>query len=569
MNKLFKEKLGLLFFIGALFTYILLKFPYDSTVLCSNGNEGFYFVYGHHLLNGKHLYTDILTVRGPLFIVFYSLILTIFGFNTYSIIAVHLFHTLMIVFISIAIYLITKKITSNSLYGGLAVCLWVLFQITPIGLWGQKLELEATFALEAEYFCVLLSLYSILFMLFVFGLNLKDRNKIILSFCSGLLAALSIMFKANGAVVAIAMLCWITHLFFFEKKTFSTQKNNIVAFCFGLFVSLLVFILSLYMYNGELTSFWQSYFVFGNYSKEPLSFWLLLLRIKRFMFRYVPSVSNFILFFVAFLSFFWGLVRNYLIKQKDNRVNLLPLLISVWGIGSVCAIIAAGDYGSYYYILVWPSIAIVVSLGLYDLFNNTVALNKIAVKLIVIFLILLFAFNRLQIVLPSYFLMAGEQFGANILRQPQSFQDPVLSYDLSSGTRTPVLSIGDIINSYLPNKNDSLYIFAFAEGHQLFAPPIYIYAKRTPVSAVTSDWLHYEKFYSTSIIILRRQLFGNLPKIIIFPEKLHLKKWQMKALIPFFNELGQVIQQNYHLKNTFDLKLGLKEKDVYQVFERN
>ncbi len=569
MNKSLKEKLGFLFFIGALFTYILVKLPSDTSVLCSNGNEGFYLIYGQHLLNGKHLYVDILTVRGPLFIAFYSLVLAIFGFTTYSIIAVHLFHTLIIILISIAIYLITKKISRNSLFGGLAVCLWVLFQITPIGFWGPKLELEATFALEAEYFCVLLSLYSILCMLFSFELKQAGKNRLILSFCSGLLAALSIMFKASGAIVAIAIICWIIYLLLFERESLDNQKHNILSFCIGLFCSLLIFVVSLFIYNGELASFWQSYFMFGNYSKEPLSPWLLILRIKRFMYRYVPSLSNFILFFVAFLLFFWGLIRNYLIKKTDKMLNLFFPLISVWGIGNVCAIIATGDYGSYYYILIWPSISIITPLGLQDLFRNIEVVNKNLIKFSIIFLITLFAFNRLQTVFPMYSLVTKEKLMANFLKQPQSFQDPIIPYDLTLMKRSTALAIGDVINSYVPDKKDSLYIFAFAKGHQYFSPSIYIYAKRPPVSAITSDWLHYEKFSNVSLTILRRQLYGNLPKILILPENSHLKEWQVKTLMPFLYELNYLIREKYHLKDKFNIELESKEKDVYQVFERN
>lgn len=567
LNKYLKEKIGFLLFAGALITYILIKLPSDTSVLCSNGNEGFYFVYGHHLLNGKHLYTDILTARGPLFIVFYSLILAMFGFATYSIIAVHLFHTLIIILISIAIYLITKKITSNSLYGGLAVFFWVLFQITPIGLWGHKFELEATFALEAEYFCVLFSLYSVLCALFALELKLGNKKSLILSFCSGLLAAVSIMFKASGAVLAIAMICWMIYLFVFEKELLNTWKNSIIFCLFGLFISLLLFGFSLFLYNGELASFWQSYFMLGNYSSEPLSFWLLILRIKRFMFRYTSSLSNFILFFITFLFLFWGLVRKCVVKNSNKTLSLLFPLISIWGVGSVCAIIAAGDYGSYYYILIWPAASIVLSLGLYDLFNNK-TMNKNIIKYTLTFLILLFAFNRLQAVFPGYRTVIKAKLDANILRQPQSFQDPVLQYDLPSVKRGAVLSIGDIVNSHLPNKNDSLYIFAFAQGHQYFGPPIYMYAKRPPVTPIISDWLYYEKSIKVSLAILRKQLFNNLPTILIIPGNPHLQKWQIKPLLPFFDELNQVIKENYHLKDTFNIEME-KDLDVYQVFERN
>ena len=102
------EKLGLALLIGSLVFYTLLKMSFNFSVLCSSTNEGFYFVFGQHLLNGRHLYFDIFTARGPLFIMFYALIVKVFGFGSYAIIATHFIHTFIVILIGISIYKIKR-----------------------------------------------------------------------------------------------------------------------------------------------------------------------------------------------------------------------------------------------------------------------------------------------------------------------------------------------------------------------------------------------------------------------------------------------------------------------------
>ena len=157
-----------LLLFGSIVFYILFKLPFDTSVSCGNTNEGYYFVYGQHLLDG-----NLDKIRLPIFFLFYGILVKMFGFGTWSIIIIHFFHTLFVILIGTLIYLVTKTILQDTFFASLAVCFWILILATPIGGWGQVLEFQSSFALEAEYFCLLFSLSSIYFLLCSYKGNTK------------------------------------------------------------------------------------------------------------------------------------------------------------------------------------------------------------------------------------------------------------------------------------------------------------------------------------------------------------------------------------------------------------
>ncbi|MBI2996298.1 MAG: hypothetical protein HYY52_06275 [Candidatus Melainabacteria bacterium] len=564
--------MGRFVLVVALLFYVLVKLPFDLSVVCSSGNEGFYFVYGQKLLEGRHLYTDILSVRGPFFILIYAVLVKLFGFNTNALVALHFFHTVVIFLTSNLIYFILKKLSLNPLVSAIGVFLWVLLQLSSNGLWGSQLELESSLSFEAEYLCNLFSLSSIFCLLAAFEKPERRKFNVLLSVIASFVSFSSAMFKASGLVIVLATFLWVGYLFLFAKDVFRVNRLTVCSYIFGIIVFFLVFSIGIYNYNGNFNSFFDSYFLFGNYSIEGRRGCSLLIRILKFMFRHTDSISNFILFFISFLFLIWGLLSQFFIGEKifNRHAKVFLVLISAWGIGNICSVIVSGNYASYYYVLVWPSIAILLVTGFQYLTIKFGFLNlPLSRYLLAVFLILFFICRFSQLY-PAYTGMAKEHLSLSFFNQPQSFQDPVLSYDPNKNKRSPVLQMADRINNYLPNKNDSFYIFAFAQGHQSFGPPIYIYVKRPCTSAITSDWLHYEKFLNTTIPILTKQLYETPPKILIIPRVAHLGLWQVRLLKPFFVVLNDFISKNYHLKDSVSyICYGLKEPDVYDVFERN
>lgn len=556
MQKL-KDNPGLIFLISSIVIYFLMELPFNLSVRCGNVNEGYYFGYGQHFLEGSHLYKDIYAARGPLFILFYALVLKIFGFGTWSIIAIHFLHSMIVSLIAIAIYLTSKKIFQSSFYSGLAVLFWTLIQLSPIGGWGLIYELESSFSLEAEYFCVLFSLLSIYYLF--------SASKG-LSFISGIFATCSMMFKGNGTAIVVSVLCFVIYLFLFQNKLFKDLKFNFLYFFTGFLFSFLLTLLGLFIHNGELNSFLGEYYTLGYYSNETVeSFTSIFKTILRFMLKDVDSNNNFFLFLFTFLIFAWGLFK----PSKPYFV-----LICLWGIGCVCAIITPGKYSSYYYTLIWPSVAIALSYGLKELFTNLKFLNNLFSKTVVIILISLFFFNRFQITFPVYLNVAKKQIELSVFNQKESFQDPieVSNEQNSNPKRPPFLKIADKINSYLPNKKDSFYIFNFVIWHQDFSATIYIYTKRIPSSTVYSDWLHVENLalVNKSMGMLIRDLMERPPKILIIPKNLKLKKWQLKPLTPFFNTLNLYLQQKYHVIDTIEYKFSpRKSPQALLILERD
>lgn len=564
--------MGRFVLVVALLFYILIKLPFDLSVVCNSGNEGFYFVYGQKLLEGRHLYTDILSVRGPFFILIYAVLVKLFGFNTNALIALHSFHTVVILLTGILIYFILKKLSLSSLVSAIGVFLWVLLQLSSNGLWGPQLELESSLSFEAEYLCNLFSLSSIFCLLVAFEKPERRKLTVLLAIIASFLSFSSAMFKASGLVIVLATFLWIGYLFLFARDIFRVNLLTVCSYILGVIVFFLIFSFGIYNYNSNFNSFLNSYFLFGNYSIEGRRGYSLLIKILKFMFRHTDSISNFLLFFISFLFLIWGLLSQFFISEKifNKYIKVFLILISTWGIGNICSVIVTSNYASYYYVLVWPSIAILLVVGFQYLAAKFSFLNLSLSRYLVIMLLILFFVYRFSQLYPTYINMAKEHLSLSFFNQSQSFQDPVVLYESDKNKRPPVLQMADRINNYLPNKNDSFYIFAFAQGHQSFGPPIYIYVKRPCASAITSDWLYYEKFLNTTIPILTRQLYETPPKILIVPRVAHLGLWQVRLLKPFFIVLNDFISKNYHLKNSISyICYGLKEAEIYDVFERN
>ncbi|GEM_PF-6026379 len=562
LNK--SERIGQLIFIGSLIFYFLIKLPFNLSVLCSNTNEGFYFVFGQHFLNG----TDFSLLGRPylnLYVLFYSLVLKIFGFNTYSIIAIHFIQTFVFILICILIYGFLKRILESSVYSSLAVLFGILLQITPIGQWGNKMELESAFALEAEYFVLFFYLCSIYTL--IFGIKTKSN---VFFLASGFFAFVAFMFKPSGAVLCIAYICWLIFIFFFDRQLFNELKIKMIFLFFGIVLSAFLMNLILYfIFKIDLLPYWKYYLFVGSYSTDfTKTESSIFLSIWNFMTRYTNSISNFTVFFLTVISIGWSLIRiNFLKYENQYYRALLPLLVIIT-IGNICTVIAPGGYGAYYYILIWPFAGIFLVFGLRDIFYCL----KFKGKLLIIFLIVIFFLCRLILLYPAYFLLANNSLQISLFSQPESFEDPVLIRKNNySKKRSAVLKTADLINNLLPNKNDTVYVLGIKSKNknQYFPVTVYIYMKRLCASTAVSDYFYYKNYLSQRLRILRKDLVGKPPKILILPHIYYLDSWQTEYLPEFLNWLNNYVSQNYKFKFNLNFNdISEKGNTIYDVYER-
>ena len=166
-----KNHVGLLLCVSSLFIYFLLQLPLILSVECANENQGFAFTFGQGLL----LWHKLPPGRGLLFVLPYAIILKIFGYNTWAILAVHFLETIVLISIGILIYLIVNRTLKNSFYSALAVLLWVIMVSSPIGGSDLKIEIRSHYNLQDECLSVLFSFIGSL----LWRPNLKRSRRVI------------------------------------------------------------------------------------------------------------------------------------------------------------------------------------------------------------------------------------------------------------------------------------------------------------------------------------------------------------------------------------------------------
>ena len=546
-----KVNFGLFICISSLLILFLLNLPVNLSVLCSNENQGFAFTFGQGLL----LWKELACGRGILFVSLFAIILKTFGFNTYSIIAVHIIETIILLLIGILIYLIVSKIAENNFWGGLSTAFWVIMISTPIGASDLKVEILSHYNLNEENLCVLFSLSSLFCLVLsdFFDLNQKTTTAIkqnIFSFLAGVLAVCSLMSKANGAILLIGTLLWLVLLCIFRKQDFKSLSGKILFYFFGVVLSLFFFNILLYMLGGDLINTWKDYFFLGSYTQEHLtSMKLLLSMFLKFMTRYTNSLSNFTLFLFGLLLFTAGILKGLFQRSKRNIFTNFLLIIGIWGIGNVCVIIAPGAYQPYYYHLIWPSLAIVFSLGLHDI-------SKKVNKRLMMYLTLgisLFFVVRISIVTLPHIKLAKELMETNIFNQPQCFQDPVLPYsDLTN--RRAFLQLADKINILLPKKDSTFYILNFDRQGVAFGfiPTTYIYSKRYSPTTVDSSLLGIPNIIESKVKVLKNDLVKRLPELLVVSGNIYLESWQIKYLSDFIKWFSRYLKDNYNFETTFN-----------------
>ena len=549
-----KDKIGFYILIVTIVLFFLLKLPFNLSVECSSHNEGFYFVYGHYLFNG-----DLgMASRGPLFIFVYSMLLKIFGFSAFAVIAVHFIQTFISILIGILIYLISTIILESSFYAAFASLLWFFLLITPIGGWGGGLELDSIFALEAEYFCVLLSLLSIYCLIKSFQIPNEGKA---LAFCAGLLSGFSAMFKMSGIVLLIAYLLW---------TVLTKEKRKHLWFLFlGIVFSLLIYFVSIYTFFGNSALSLDSSLYGKSYSTKFIhSFTDFAIAIINFMFRYETSFSgfnNFILTFIMFLGIMWSLKRS---KNCNVLIGSFWILIAIWSLGNVGAVMAPGDYAAYYYLLLWPSLSIYFALATKYIFSFPSNPKFKILKIATLIFLFLGCLQRIFVTFPNFLGKAEYKFYTNAFSQKQSFEDPVLPYDLKVHYRPTALKLGDLLNSLLPDKSDTFYVVNFVERHYTFSSNLYVYAKRFPPTTVISDKLHYSSHLNQNIEKLKQDFEKTPPKVIVLPKTMHIRIVQMPYLKSFFEWLDVYAKQYYNLASEINFPLADMTNETIEILIR-
>ena len=569
--RILHKKIGTIIFIATISLYILLKLAFDFSVVCANENEGFSFTYGQSFLQWKELTPG----RGPLFILFYALVLKIFGFNTYSIIALHFLQDIIAILICFALYLITKKVSNNDLLGGIAALIWVLIVTTPIGSSDLTFEIRSHYALEPEYFCTLFSLYSILFLIQANFINdqsissNKTKSNLYL-FLAGILAACSFLIKANGAIILIATSLWFFLLFTILKSRFNFLTNKMLFYFSGVMTALVFTTLFIHLLNEYLIIWWRNYFLIGSYNQEYLTSSKNTARsLIQFLTRNSSSINNVIVFSASTILLIIGIVLGFIRNIGTNNLVRFNLLLSIWGFGNIFAVITPGIYQPYYYHLVYPVIALSFTIGFYVIIQIIKRVNQKVFTYIFIGLLSTLFINRLVATIPIHIEHIKYLSTLSIFKQVESFQDPVLINEPTYHIRRPgFLQLSDSINLLLPDKDKTFFIFNFNPvGHTGFTPLSYIYAKRYTPTTVDASLLRVPTLIEEKLKTLKRDLSKRPPDLLVISKNNFIEPWQKKYMTPFLNWFNNFIKENYKLETSLDyIHAFSKSKEIETFF---
>ena len=559
-EKIIKKHKGLLICVCALITYFLLRLPLNLSVLCSNENQGFAFVFGQSFLN----YGELALGRGILFVLLYAAVLKLFGFGTWSIVAIHIVETIIFISIGIFIYLIVKKVLENKTFAGLAVLFWVIFILTPIGGSDFMVELRSHYNLHGEPLSVFFAVLSILCLSYAHFFNIEqlkiNKKEQLFSFFSGMFSVCSFMSKTSGGILPIAIILLSFYLFLFKKETFQNLKANILCCLLGIVLGLVFFNFVFYLFDGNLVSSWQNYFLIGRYGSEHFSsFPLFVKSVFDFLSRSTSSLNNFVLILFAMLLFIYSLIRNF---------SVFWLLVSLWGLGGACVVVIPGAYQPYYYHLIWVQISIAFVLVLYELIIVSKNQSKKIAGYSLLALILLLFIARIVIFIPVHYGMFEELSDYSVFKQPQSFQDPVSK---QTSSRAGFLQLADEINKLVPDKQKTIFLFnLYKEGHTGLTPLTYMYAKRYPSTSVPAGLLLIPNALKPKLKVLKQDLIKRSPDVVVIADENYLKPWQVKPMTPFLKWFDEFIKENYILEtnlsyiHTFDKN----QTEIFNVFRK-
>ena len=523
-----KNKLGLFLLFFSLTVQFLITLPLCTSVICANENQGFAFIWGQTFLKWGELSPG----RGLLFVLLYSLVLKIFGFNTYSIIAIHILELVFRLVSGLLIYFISMRVTKNGFWSGFAVLIWV----------------------------ILFSLLSIFFMLAGGFFDSEKKTNKQACVLSGIFAFCSLMSKANGSILLLASVFWILLLAIFNRAYLKLIIEKIKCYFTGVILSALVFNLLLFIIQKDLSSHWKDYFLVGSYTSSHLqSIPLLVESVFNFITRKTTSLNNLILFSISVFLFLIGIFSK-------KRENLFGAFVSIWGIGNICVIVIPGEYQPYYYYLIWTQIAFIFSLSFFLLFNSF-KIHKIIKTIPLIFILFIFA-HRVILWIPAHLHILNTLKILDISSQKKSFIDPIKQTSMQKVFRPPLLEMGDTINSLLPNKDSTVYILNLHEkGDTAFTPLSYIYSKRYSVTSIDSGLLQINNVLSSKVKTLKSDLIKRHPNMLIVSQKYFISGELTEILNPFLQWFNNYVKQYYRFYITIQCNLSGKT-EFFDVYER-
>lgn len=572
LGKNFKVNKNLMLLFFAFIFYFLIKIPFTLSVLCTNENEGFYFIYGKCFLDWKEL------VGGVLFTPIFSFIIKFFGFGAKAIIAVHFLQTLVIILVGILLYFNLARIFSINYLATFAVIFWLVLFLAPYGASGLIQEILNHLTFEAEPIIILYTLCFLLSLINTGIFNIENSNswkanKTGFYFLTGLFSALPLTYKANGIMTLIALVLWIATLFLFEKKLFLQNIKNFSILFFGITCGILLFGYLYYFYNPYCEKdsflFFKNYFTVGYY--EEFSFQNVFLSLKAFMFRYSDSKLNFTLFALFFLISIWNLIKRFILNFKDKKEYLYWILISYLSLGYSIAVILPGKYEPYYYHLIWPFVSMQIFGFIEEIKSSAnIFLKKVFLPCMVI-LLLLFSLIRIVQSAPLYFGLIKEMEKSFYYNQPISFEDPVNSLNPKRMFRESLLKVSDEVNLLLPDKKSTFYYLNFYNGGiTAFTPLTYIYSKRYSPSLVLSGLLQFRPLIELKLQILKKDLIERPPEILIISEMINLHDWQLQYFPSFFEWLKIFLQNNYKYEKTlgpYYITSNSEEAEYFYVYK--
>lgn len=556
------QHIGITICVCSMLLLFILQIPLNLSVVSPNDNQGFAFVWGQNLLK----WGELAPGRGLIFVSLYSLIVKLFGFGVWAIIATHFISTTVLFLIGLIIFLIIRNLTNNYILAGFATAFWTISVISPIGGSSTVIEILSNFNLSEELLCTIFTVFSIYFLLLAGFFNeqaLSSFHKKMFSVLAGMFAICSLMIKVNGAIVFISTVLWL--LITIKNRNIKTQKIYYIS---GVIFSVLFFsVILLKIGNSSFANLLKDYFFIGQYSDSPLtSFKFIFRSIRMFLTRESSSLNNTLLFSLSTIIFIISTLFLFTKHSKNSIFNFLGF-VGILGIGNSIAIVMPGSYQPYYYQLIWPSVAISFSLFLY-LLTSYFKIKRIFLFGYLCFLMVLLL-HKFYISIPSHCFLTRNLLLLNIYNQPKSFQDPVLAGSHPNTEREVLLQMGDRINNLIPNKSDTLYIFNLSNRISCITPLTYIYSKRYPPTTVDSNLLQITNIVESKINRLQSDLIKRNPKIIIVAKELQLFPWQKEIMSYFLEWFTGFIQANYTFETTLSCVHPDNKIETFIVYRKN
>ncbi len=513
MNKLlmwFQDRKKLILLI--ILTTLLFRLP-TLFVEVFNGDETHYAAAAMVILDGGLPYVDFVDKKPPLLYYIYAVTFKIFWND------IRFVHFVVLLFVFATSYIIYRILT---LYGhARAGLLGALFY----GLFSMAFIEQDMWAANAEIFMSLPMSLSIYFFL-----KADRNNSLVFMVLSGLFLCIGILIKQQAGI--LYPLFFIALIYFSWNQGLKGVLKALFLRGSILFVASLIPIAAIVFYYysvghlNELT-LWNITYNFLYIEQGPDTLSLILKGVFRTW------------AFIMSCLMLWVLAIYYYMKRKEipEYPNKLFFLIASWTFLTFPAVFMGGRLFGHYYILFYPSIALLGGLGADYFIENKDRFAKWVKLLFVVFLFLT----------PLFFLGFG-----------------ITRYYLESYQSAKPF-IKEVARSVKQNTDPGDRIFSWG----LFPYPYY-YAKRLPASQfIACEYLvplwknrfnkdsvyhpsQLEERHKLNMNKLLKDLNDHKPRVIIDVQRTkHLDNWNLYEL-KGFPRLYQFVKQYYELKDNVE-----------------